>query len=103
MKGTANNTENREVMIEAQVVDANENKCLDNHDFVVFDVVGDAKLVENQGTSTGSRKIQTSNGQARIKVRMIEYKDNADMKDSEHSAVVAVKMLGLPTAYIKIF
>lgn len=31
MKGTANNTENREVMIEAQVVDANENKCLDNH------------------------------------------------------------------------
>ena len=59
-------------MVEAQVEDANGKKCLDNADFFYFDVAGECSLVDNQGTSEGSRRIQASNGRARIKVRIGE-------------------------------
>ena len=58
------------VMVEAQVEDEHGVKCLDYSDFISFDAIGDAVLVENQGTSTGSRLIQASNGRAKVKVRL---------------------------------
>lgn len=80
---------NNEVMVEVQIEDANQVKCLDCSDFVSFSVIGDAELIDNQGTSTGSQYIQASNGRARIKVRSQE-------------AMVCVKVKGLPTAWIKL-
>lgn len=57
------------VLIEAQLVDAHGVRCLDAADWIEFGCSGDAMLLDNQGTSTGSRKIQAANGCARIKVR----------------------------------
>lgn len=82
------------VMVEAQIEDAKNLKCLDASDFVTFGVAGDATLVENQGTSTGSRIIQASNGRARIKVKM----NKAPVRSE--NAVVSVQVKGLPTALV---
>ena len=84
------------LMVEAQVEDANGLKCLDNSEFVHFAVVGDATLVENLGTSTGSRVIQTSNGRARIMVRM-------KSKVKQYGkAILSASMKSVPTAYINL-
>lgn len=82
------------LMVEAQVEDANGLKCLDHSEFIRFGLIGDATLVENQGTSTGSRVIQTSNGRARIKVRM-----KSEVKQCD-KAILSASMKGIPTAYI---
>lgn len=34
-----------------------------------FDIAGDGELIQNQGTATGSRKVQARNGRAQIRVR----------------------------------
>lgn len=57
------------VEIEAQLVDVNGIKCLDSRIFVSFDISGDGELIQNQGTVTGSRKVQARNGRAQIRVR----------------------------------
>lgn len=57
------------VLVEAQLVDAHGVRCLNAADWIEFDCAGDAMLLDNQGTSTGSKKIQAANGRARIKVR----------------------------------
>lgn len=89
-----------EVMIEAQVEDAAGNKCLDNASFFHFELAGDAQLVDNQGTSTGSRKIQASNGRARIKVHLASGTEKQTATENNKRAVVAVKQQGLATAFI---
>ena len=78
--------ENGVVTLEAQVEDENNLKCLDYADFIYFDAIGDAELIVNQGTSTGSRKIQASNGRARIKLRLPN-----DGKETHGKAVVSAK------------
>lgn len=89
--------ENNVVMLEAQVEDENNLKCLDFSDFIYFDAIGDAELIENQGTSTGSRKIQASNGRARIKLRL-------SSENGIHSkVVVSAKTNKLPTAFYSSF
>ena len=77
-------------MVEAQVEDAHNQKCLDASDFFYFDVAGDASLLQDQGSSTGSRKIQASNGRARIVVN----------KEAGKQAVFIAKMKNLPTAFL---
>jgi len=49
-------------------VDLNGKVCLDANTLVEFNVAGQATLMQNQGTATGSRKIQLANGMARIKL-----------------------------------
>ena len=56
-------------LIEAQLCDANGIRCLDNSDWMEFSIIGDGELLENQGTSTGSRRIQAANGRATIRVK----------------------------------
>ena len=76
------------VLVEAQIEDERNLKCLDASQVITFGVTGDATLIENQGTSTGSRIIQASNGRARIKVKVSEG----------GVAAVSVQAKGLPTA-----
>ena len=52
----------------AELIDKDGIRCLDSRDWIEFGLVGDGHLVENQGTSTGSRKIQAYNGRAMIRV-----------------------------------
>ena len=57
-----------EVLVTAELIDKDGIRCLDSRDWIEFGLVGDGHLVENQGTSTGSRKIQAYNGRAMIRV-----------------------------------
>jgi beta-galactosidase len=54
--------------IEAEIVDANGVVCLNSRQYLYFESIGDGFLVVNQGTSTGSKKVQAQNGRARIKL-----------------------------------
>ncbi len=58
------------VLLEAQLFDKNNIRCLDSKKYVEFEIIGNGSLIQNQGTSTGSRKLQTYNGRARIKVNL---------------------------------
>lgn len=60
--------ENNEYWVEAKLLDDKGVLCLDSRDYIEFQVAGDARMIANQGTSSGSRKVQAYNGRARIKV-----------------------------------
>jgi beta-galactosidase len=55
--------------IEATLFDANGVLCLDAKTVVRFSVAGCACLIDNLGTSTGSRMVQLYNGHARISLQ----------------------------------
>ena len=57
------------VTIEATAHDANGVLCLDARNSVRFSVAGSGALIDNQGTSRGSRVVQLYNGRARISIR----------------------------------
>ncbi|NDV78897.1 glycoside hydrolase family 2 TIM barrel-domain containing protein [Dysgonomonas sp. 511] len=79
------------VWIEAELKDANGITSLTSADYIYFDSTGDGCLVKNQGTSTGSGKVQAYNGRARIKL----------MKNNGES-IVSVKSDGLPIVFVTI-
>lgn len=66
---------NDEFWIEAKLLDEKGVLCLDARDYIEFQVAGDIKMIANQGTSSGSKKVQAYNGRARIKVRLINGKN----------------------------
>lgn len=53
---------------EATLFDASGVLCLDARDVVRFSLAGAGKLIDNLGTSTGSRVVQMYNGRARISI-----------------------------------
>ena len=57
------------VLVQAQLLDANGVRCLDATNRISFSAAGDALLLDNQGTSTGSRRIQAYNGRALMRCR----------------------------------
>jgi beta-galactosidase len=75
--------------VEATLHDATGVLCLDARNYLEFSLAGDGELVDNQGTSTGSRKLQAYNGRARIKVRL----------NGSVNSVVAVKSPGIATKF----
>lgn len=77
--------------VEAQIVDAKGVPCLDSKSYIEFLSAGDGKLVANQGTSSGSRKLQAYNGRARIK-----------LEKNKGETVVAVKSGKLKTEFVTI-
>lgn len=77
------------VLLEAQLFDKDGIRCLDSKKNIEFEQSGDGTLIQNQGTSTGSRKVQAYNGRARIKVKLNNGK-----------SIVAVKSDNLPTAFL---
>lgn len=54
------------ITVEVKVLDSNNVLCLDAKEYVNFSLIGDGKLIDNQGTSSGSRKVQFYNGRAII-------------------------------------
>ena len=80
-----------DIWIETELRDKNGVVCLDAARFVEFESIGDGVLVANQGTSTGSKKVQTYNGRAKIKI-----------KTNNGQSKVAVKSDNLKTVFIDI-
>lgn len=54
--------------VEATVLDAAGAHCLDAKNAVRFSLAGEGKLIDNLGTSTGSRLVEMYNGRARISI-----------------------------------
>lgn len=79
------------VTIQVQLVDAKGIKCLDAVNQVEFLLAGDGKLIDNQGTTTGSRKVQVYNGRAIIK-----------LKTNNGKNIVGVKSTGMETVFLQL-
>lgn len=77
--------------LEVKMFDANNVLCLDAINLVSFTSVGDGELIRDQGTSTGSAKVQMYNGRALIKLKTNHAKNT-----------VAVQSNGIPTAFLNL-
>jgi beta-galactosidase len=78
-------------LVEAQIVDMEGRCCLDSRDWIEFSIAGGGRLLHNQGTATGSARIQAANGRAAI--RLIEVKG---------PCVVSAQSPHVPTALLNI-
>jgi beta-galactosidase len=74
--------------IEVRLQDANKVMCLDARNVVTFGLAGDGKLIDNLGTSTGSRIVELQNGRAIIRVKL-----------NGGSSMASVKCDKIPTAF----
>lgn len=83
--------ENGIATVQVKVVDENNVLCLDAANWVRFGLAGDGKLIDNLGTSTGSRYVQMYNGIATIKVNT-----------NKGSNVVSAQSEGLPTVLVNL-
>ena len=77
--------------IEAKVFDKNHVQCLDAKNWIHFGLAGDGKLIDDLGTSTGSKKVQMYNGRAIIRVHTNNGK-----------SVASAKVDGLPVAFVSL-
>ncbi|WP_460678546.1 glycoside hydrolase family 2 TIM barrel-domain containing protein [Mucilaginibacter koreensis] len=77
--------------IEVKLVDAKQTPCLNAANWIYFSISGDGILMDDLGTSHGSRKIQAANGRALIQV-----------KNNGGKSVVGVQSPGLPTAFVEL-
>lgn len=75
--------------IEAKLYDANHVACLDATNWINFGLTGDGKLIDDLGTSSGSRKVQLYNGRAIIR-----------LKTNGGSSVASAKVDNLPVAFL---
>ncbi|MDR1092038.1 MAG: DUF4982 domain-containing protein [Prevotella sp.] len=91
IKVTASKADDNSVWVEAELRDANGVVSLESSDFIRFESAGDGQLIKNQGTSTGSGKVQAFNGRAKIK-----------LEKNKGKSVVAVKVDGLKTVFVTI-
>ena len=83
--------ENGIATVRAQLLDEKGIPCLDAADWISFGLTGDGRLIDNQGTSTGSRYVQAANGQAVIRLHT----------NGGHS-VVSVKGGQLPAVFFNL-
>jgi len=79
------------VTLEARLVDAKGVQCLDARHAVRFALAGDGELIQNLGTSTGSRQVELYNGRAIIRARM-----------KKGEAVASVSAEKLPSAFFTV-
>jgi beta-galactosidase len=77
--------------IEVKLYDAKKVLCLDARNVVTFGLTGDGKLLDNLGTSSGSRKVQLQNGRAIISVRL-----------NKGRSIASVQCDGITTAFCKL-
>jgi len=77
--------------IQVKLTDDKGILCLDAANYITFGLIGDGSLVDDQGTSSGSRKVQLSNGHAIISVKLNGGK-----------SVASVKATGIPSAFIEL-
>lgn len=85
------NEGNGTVTLQAKLLDENNVQCLDAANWIRFGLTGDGKLVDNQGTSSGSRYVQMYNGRAIIRVQT----------NKGHS-VASAKIEGVPTVFLNL-
>jgi len=81
--------QNDTAIAQVYATDINKTKCLDAKNLIEFECIGDGHLIDNLGTSSGSRKIQLGNGQAHIKVKL-----------NKGMSIVAVKSKDMNTEFI---
>lgn len=81
--------QNDTAIVQVYATDINKTKCLDAKNLIEFECIGDGHLIDNLGTSSGSRKIQLANGQAHIKVKL-----------NKGMSIVAVKSKDMNTEFI---
>ena len=85
------NEESGIVTIQAKLLDDKNVQCLDSANWIRFGVAGDGELIDNQGTSSGSRYVQLYNGRAIIKV-----------KTKNGKSFVSAKVDTIPTVFINL-
>jgi beta-galactosidase len=83
--------ENGLATIQVKLLDAKQLPCLDAAAWVRFGLTGDGKLVDNLGTSSGSRYVQLYNGRAIIRVTTNGGK-----------SVVSAKVDGVSTVFLNL-
>ncbi|WP_035348496.1 glycoside hydrolase family 2 TIM barrel-domain containing protein [Edaphobacter aggregans] len=76
------------ITVEAKLCDAQGVLCLDARTRVRFSLAGNGRLIDNQGTPTGSRVVELANGRARF---TIERRHSGE-------SLVAVEAMDLPSA-----
>jgi len=74
-----------------RLLDAKGLQCLDARNAVRFALAGDGELIQNLGTSTGSRQVELYNGRATIRARM-----------KKGEAVVSVSAEKVGTAFLNV-
>jgi len=77
--------------IEAKVYDVNQVECLDAKNWIRFGLAGDGTLIDDLGTSSGSRRVQLYNGRAIIRIHTNNGK-----------SVASAKIDGLPVAFVSL-
>jgi beta-galactosidase len=77
--------------VQVVATDTSNIPCLDCSNFIRFGITGDGQLIDNLGTSTGSRYVQLFNGHGIIKIK----------KNSGRSTVSA-KSQGMTTNFVSI-
>ncbi|WP_207535298.1 glycoside hydrolase family 2 TIM barrel-domain containing protein [Desertivirga arenae] len=77
--------------VEVKLFDNNNVQCLDAANWARFSLAGDGELIDNQGTSSGSRYVQMYNGRAIVKV-----------KTNGGNSTVAVRSEGIPSVFLNL-
>jgi beta-galactosidase len=72
--------ENGIATIEVKLFDSNGVQCLDAVNWIRFGLTGDGKLIDNQGTSSGSRYVQLYNGRAVISIKTNKGKNTVSAR-----------------------
>jgi len=83
--------ENGVATIEVKLLDDKNVQCLDAANWIRFGLTGDGELIDDLGTSSGSRLVQLYNGRAIIRV-----------KTKNGKSVASAKVEGLPTAFVNL-
>jgi len=71
------------ITIEAKLFDNKNILCLDARNVVTFGLTGDGKLLDDLGTSSGSRRVELYNGRAIIRVRTNNGKSVASVRSKD--------------------
>jgi beta-galactosidase len=79
------------LVVQARCLDAKGGQCLDSRNVVRFGLTGDGRLIDNLGTSTGSRVVELYNGLAQIAVAL-----------NRGQSVLSVSGKDLATAFVTI-
>ena len=79
------------VTVETRLFDDSGVQCLDARERVRFALAGDGELLDNLGTSTGSREVELYNGRALI-----------SLKTNGGASEVSVHSKGVPTVFLKV-
>ncbi|MDP4209006.1 MAG: glycoside hydrolase family 2 TIM barrel-domain containing protein [Bacteroidota bacterium] len=77
--------------IQVRLLDEKGVMCLDATNMVEFSLNGDGRLLDNLGTSTGSRKVQVYNGRAIIRV-----------KTNNGRNIAGIKSQGMKTVFLEL-